>query len=387
MSAPLDSASLRVHYQAFLASGRVLLTGHSHQGWPDVAREGVIAAWEDAAAHVDDKWGAAFAQADALRQGVADRIGGAAEDVALGANTHELVARFLSALDLGKRPRLVTTSGEFHSMDRQLRRLAEEGVEVVFVDALPVSTLAERLAAAVDEKTAAVLASTVLFETSTRVPHLAAVTAATHRVGAQVLFDGYHAFNVVPEKLADFGPEPFFYVAGGYKYAQWGEGCCFLRVPPTTELRPVFTGWFSDFENLEGPRSSAIGYGSRGADRFAGATYDPTSHYRGARVCRFFDEHGLDVARLRQLSLRQTGRILRGLEGYDVLTPREDAGRGGFVSLRVANAGTVVSALRDDGVSCDARGDVLRFGPAPYVTDDEIDRALEALRRIAPAAP
>ncbi|MBW2462168.1 MAG: kynureninase [Deltaproteobacteria bacterium] len=377
---------MRVHYEGFVNSGRVLLTGHSHQGWPDVAREGVIAAWEDAAAHVDDKWGAAFAQADALRQGVADRIGGAANDVALGANSHELVTRFLSALDLKKRPRLVTTSGEFHSMDRQLRRLAEERVEVVFVDALPVSTLAERLAAAVDEKTAAVLASTVLFETSTRVPHLAAVTAAAYRAGAQVLFDGYHAFNVVPEALADFGPEPFFYVAGGYKYAQWGEGCCFLRVPPGTELRPVFTGWFSDFEHLEGPRSATIGYGSRGADRFAGATYDPTSHYRGARVCRFFDEHGLDVARLRHLSLRQTGRILRGLDRYDVLTPREDAGRGGFVSLRVARAGAVVSALRDDGIYCDARGDVLRFGPAPYVTDDEIDRALDAFRRNAPPA-
>ena len=46
-------------------------------------------------------------------------------------NTHELVMRFLSALDLRARPRLVTTDGEFHTLRRQLARLAEEGLEVV----------------------------------------------------------------------------------------------------------------------------------------------------------------------------------------------------------------------------------------------------------------
>jgi len=381
---PVDSSALRAHYAAFLRQGRVLLTGHSHQAWPDVSREAVIGAWDDAAAHVDDKWSAAWEKAAEVRVGVAARLGGRAEDVALGQNTHELVTRFLSALDLRARPRLVTTSGEFHSIHRQLRRLSEEGIEVVFVEASPVATLAERLADAVDAKTAAVLSSTVLFGTSTRVPSLEAVTEAAHRAGAAVLFDGYHAFNVVPETLAELGPDPVFYVAGGYKYAQWGEGACFMRVPEGSTLRPVFTGWFSDFENLDAPRGSDLGYGRTGADRFAGSTYDPTSHYRAARVIAFFAEQGLTVPRLRALSLRQTQRILDGLDGYDVLTPREDGARGGFVALRLPDAATTVRGLREAGVFADSRADVLRFGPAPYVTDDEIDAGLAALRRIAP---
>src|SRR2546427_5924948 len=82
--------------------------------------------------------------------------------IALGANTHELVVRWLSALPLGRRPRLVTTTGEFHTIRRQLQRLGEEGIAVVTVPALPAATLAERLAHAVDDRTAAVLVSAVL---------------------------------------------------------------------------------------------------------------------------------------------------------------------------------------------------------------------------------
>ena len=40
--------------------------------------------------------------------------------------------------------------------------------------------------------------------------------------------------------------------------------------------------------------------------RFAGSTYDPTSHYRAARVLDFFEEQGLTPERLRESYLQQT---------------------------------------------------------------------------------
>ncbi|MGH9262574.1 MAG: kynureninase, partial [Acidimicrobiales bacterium] len=122
------------------------MTGHSHQAWPDRGFDGQQQAWLDAAEHVDDKWERAFAQADALRRGFARLLDDAGGSIALGASTHELVVRFLSALPLRRRPRLVTTDGEFHTIRRQLDRLAEEGVEVVKVAALPAVTAAERMA-------------------------------------------------------------------------------------------------------------------------------------------------------------------------------------------------------------------------------------------------
>ena len=366
-----------------------MLTGHSHQAWPDVAREGVLQCWDDAAARVDDKWGPAFEAAEAVRAAVARQWSCSADELALGQNTHELVTRFLSALDLRAKPRVVTTSGEFHSMFRQLSRLAEEGLEVVFVDKEPLGSLAERLAESVDQRTAALMCSTVLFETSTDGARGCAETAlsAAHRAGAaSAARQPITNSTCMPISCRRVRRRPsVHHVGGGYKYAQWGEGCCFLRVPPEDTSRPLYTGWFASFAGLADPRDGrAVGYGERAADRFAGSTYDPTSHYRARAVIDFFGEQGLDVATLRAISLRQTGRVIAGLEGYEIATPTDDARRGGFVSVRVPDASRVVSALRERGVFTDARGELLRFGPAPYVTDDEIDRALSAFRELAP---
>ena len=380
---PLDPHALRPHYAAFLRTDRILLTGHSHQAWPDVAKDAMARAFDDAARLVDDKWGPAMEQADAVREAVATRIGAHADEIALGASTHELVSRLLSALDLRARPRIVTTTGEFHSLRRQLGRLAEAGVEIVWVEAAPVATLAERLAAAIDDRTAALMASSVLFETSSVVPHLAHAIAAARKHGAEVLIDAYHAFGVVPFDVAAWGDDVFV-TAGGYKYAQWGEGNCFLRVPRGSSLRPIYTGWFSDFAHLASARhGEPITYGARPADRFAGSTFDPVSHYRARAVADFFVQQGMSLERLRATSLRQTARLFASLDGLDVRTPREDDARGGFVAIRHPRAGELVEALRERGIYTDSRGDMLRLGPAPYVTDDELDAATRALHELA----
>ncbi len=377
MTTPAD---LRKHYGNFLRTGKVLLTGHSHQAWPDVAREGVLACFDDAARLADDKWGAAFAAADAVRAYVSRLIGADADQIALAASTHELVLRFLSAVDLKARPRLVTTTGEFHTITRQLRRIAEEGaVEVVWVDALPVATLAERLAAATDTRTAAVLASTVLFETASVVPHLDQLVAHARAVGAEALLDAYHAFGVVPFTLTALGAGDAFVLAGGYKYAQWGEGNCWMRVPPRS-FRPVDTGWFAGFAQLAA-KPKGVPYGSAGAEAFAGSTYDPVSHYRARAVIRFFESQQLTIDGLRVESLRQTQRLIDGLKGHAIATPLPEVDRAGFVAIRSPEAGKWVEALKAEGIMTDARGDLLRLGPAPYVTDDELDRALAVLNR------
>src|SRR5688572_12035322 len=156
---------LALHYSRFRVGERLLLTGHSHQAWPDVGFEAQQRAWLDAAEFVDGKWTLAEEQAARVREGFAALLGVPAGKIALGQNTHELVTRFLSALPLRERPRLVTTAGEFHTVRRQLDRLAEEALDIVTLPTTPVDTLCERLALAVDDRTAAVLVSSVLYET------------------------------------------------------------------------------------------------------------------------------------------------------------------------------------------------------------------------------
>src|SRR5438552_14869856 len=120
--------ALAKHYGRFRVAVRLLLTGHSHQAWPDCAFDGQIEAAEDAARFVDDKWEHAFERADRVRRGFASLLADPDGQYALGANTHDLVVRLLSALPLRARPRIVTTDAEFHTLRRQLDRLGKEGV-------------------------------------------------------------------------------------------------------------------------------------------------------------------------------------------------------------------------------------------------------------------
>ena len=366
---------------------RLLLTGHSHQAWPDVALEGLTEAFADAALAVDDKWGRAFAKADRLRAGYRDLLGEPDAEIALGASTHDLLIRLLSALPLRAKPRLVTTDGEFHTARRQFARLAEAGVEVVRIPAGEPETLAERLAAAVDPSTCAVLVSAVLFETSRIVPDLDVLARACARHGAELVVDAYHALGVVPFSVPGQGLTDAWVLGGGYKYLQLGEGNCFLRLPGhADELRPVVTGWFAEFADLaDEPDPDRVAYGS-GAVRFAGSTYDPVSNYRGARVLDFFAEQGLTAARLREISLRQNAVLAQAFDALDlpdtVITRDRAAPReafGGFLALRAPEAARWQRQLAERGVLTDSRGEHLRFGPAPYLADRQLTDAMAAL--------
>jgi selenocysteine lyase/cysteine desulfurase len=379
-----DLGALRAAYSRFLAGERVLLTGHSHQAWPDVARDAMLACFDDAARLVDDKWDASvFSIIEAVGESVLDRMGfDRADPIAFGKSTHELAFRLLSCLPLHDRPRIVTTTGEFHSLRRQLARLAEAGADVVWVDAEPRGALADRVLEALVPGTRMLALSAVLFEDAYVVPRLGELVARAAAVGAIPLVDAYHAFNVVP---LDWGPakDQAYVLAGGYKYAAFGEGVCWMRLPRDCALRPVDTGWFADFGGLaRDVRAGQVGYGP-GGQRFAGATFDPVGFYRARAVLSHWERFGLDVPRLRALSLRQTRRILSRLDargrGAVVVSARDDARRGGFVAVRCPGAGEVVSRLRERGVFVDARGDLVRLGPAPYLTDDEIDRGADAV--------
>src|SRR5438477_329908 len=180
-AAMINPEELAKHYTRFRVTERILLTGHSHQAWPDVAFEAQQQAWLDTAEFVDDVWDKAFEKANDVRRGFARLMDDSADNIALAPNTHELVVRFLSALPLKKRPKLITTDGG---------------------------------------------------------------------------------------------------------------------------VRPVLNGWLSDLgESLKAP-SGRVEYGRRPA-RFAGATYQFTSHYRGAELFKFFEHQKLTPQKLRALSQHQ----------------------------------------------------------------------------------
>lgn len=403
-----DPNPLAAHYSRFRVSERVLLTGHSHQAWPDRSREGLLRSWDDSAERVDGKWEPAFREADRVREGYARLLDDDPGNIALAAATHDLVVRWLSALPLRERPRVVTTAGEFHAIRRQLARLEEEGLEVVRAPVDPVDSLAERMAGELDDRTAAALVSSVLFENARIVPGLDRLAEACRHRGVPLLVDAYHHLNVVPFSVRELGLEDAYVTGGGYKYCQLGEGNAFLRFPPDTALRPVVTGWFAEFGGVvlgEGNSQSDHDMGDSqvgavegdtgsvpyapGPARFAGATYDPASHYRAAEAFAFFQDQELEPALLREVSRHQVGLLARRFDDLDldpsvISRDREQPleRTAGFLALRSPDAGRLEALLRDRGVWVDHRHDILRLGPAPYLSDRQIEDGIAALGEV-----
>src|SRR5438132_8801653 len=112
----INPEDLAKHYTRFRVTERILLTGHSHQAWPDVAFEAQQQAWLDAAELVDDVWDRAFEKANDVRRGFARLLDDSPDRIALAPHTHELVVRFLSPLHRAERPKRITTAGEVHTI-------------------------------------------------------------------------------------------------------------------------------------------------------------------------------------------------------------------------------------------------------------------------------
>lgn len=376
-------------YSEFGVSSKILLTGHSHQAWPNVAFNGIKKSWFDASEFIDYKWEKAFQKGDEVRAGFLKLMNDTDGLIALASNTHDLLLRFLSALDLKNRRKIVTTDMEFHTVRRQFDRLAEEGVELIKVPAMPPESLSERLLSHIDDKTACVIVSKVFYKNGRIVDNLGVIEKKCQQFGAELLIDAYHVLNVLPFDINKEELTNSFILGGGYKYCQLGEGNCFLRFPKNCTLRPIITGWFSEFNLLTSAKiSGEVPYGD-GHFRFAGSTYDPVSHYRAAEVFSFFEKLELTPIILREINLHQIEIMANIFDDLDLDTsvisrdfdiPLSKSG--GFLVLKTKYAAEISAKLYEKGIYTDFREDNLRLGPAPYISDDKLKIAIEVLNSI-----
>jgi selenocysteine lyase/cysteine desulfurase len=378
---------LKEHYATFFAAigDELHVTAHSHHPWPDVTRAAQVQYWEDSARLTNRKWQAkVFGAAVPEAQGHVARHLGLPDPklVAFAPNTHELVARLYSCLDWSRRPRVLTTANEFHSFGRQTRRLEETGrLDVVGVPVEPYATFRERFRAALAVRFDLVFLSQVFFDSGFVVERLddliGGVPAETI-----VAIDGYHAFMAIPVNLGGLGGR-IFYMAGGYKYAQAGEGACFMSIPQACTLRPAFTGWFSDFGRLSGAQGEVIGYGED-AMRFWGSTFDASGLYRFNAVMRWLRELGVTALEIHAHVARLERRFLDGLAPArlprSALTPPEGLPRGNFLTFDLADGEEIERCLADRGIIVDRRGRRVRFGFGLYHDDAFVDALLARLR-------
>lgn len=379
-------------YSRFLAAhpAELHFACHSHHYWPDVSREAHMQYWDDSCQFVDKKWEHFFSSKIPRAQKlIAENLNlSHPEQIVFAPNTHEFVFRLLSSLNWNQKVRILTTDSEFYSFDRQINRLAESPqFEVVKVPTQPFATFEERFEKELKSSDwNLVFLSHVFFNSGVVCDVIRLAKAAV----AQTTFviDGYHGFMAVPTDLSTI-QDKAFYLAGSYKYAQGGEGGCFLHVPPSTRHRPAYTGWFAELSHLTNV-GNQVGY-PEDALQYAGSTMDFSAVYRLVAVLEKFKAEGLSVEKIHAHVATMQQVFIKGLASHPSIVEEKKllkgTGRwhGHFLTFELPSADVTVKIgkeLDSMGLQTDSRGNRLRFGFSLYHEKEDVQKSLEILARL-----
>ncbi len=269
------------------------------------------------------------------------------------------------------RNRVVYERGNFPSV-RYLYQ-AQPDLEVVVCE--DDGDIVERI----DERTLLVPITHVLFK-SGEIQDVEPIIRRAHEVGAHVILDCYQSAGIVPLDVSALGVS--FAVGGSVKWLCGGPGNGWLYVRPdlVESLEPTYTGWQAH-ERPFGFEEEMV-Y-AEGIARFLTGTPNVPAHYAGTAGYDLIEEVG--VPRIRERSLEQTQLLIDVADerGYEVVSPRNPARRGGTVTVRVPDFPAVHAELEARAILCDFRPDAgIRLGPHFFSTDDEIRFAIAQIAEI-----
>ncbi len=313
---------------------------------------------------------------------VAPLIGADEGEVAMAPTVTLAQAAILSAMEFTKaRDTLVMTELDFPSVRYALEALAARlGARVVIVPSVDgISIDQGALHAAIDERTALVSVSHVLFR-SAFIVDADALCAHAHRVGAVVALDAYHSVGVIPVDVKRSGVD--FLTGGVLKWLCGGPGGCFIYASPAARERfaPALTGWGAHRAPFAFDPAMQF---ADGIARWLGGTPMVPALYAATEGPQLVRAAGMDA--VREKSVRQTTRLiaLADERGYRVHAPRDAARRGGTVAFDVPNGAEVAQALLARNVVIDYRpGAGVRVAPHFYTSDDEVERVVLEIDQI-----
>jgi kynureninase len=384
---PLSEEAIAQHiaplFSRVLGSERVYLANHSLGRPLDAMAVDVAAGAALWYSKLGDAWDDWLAEREAFRERIARLIGAPRTDcVVPRASAGQGLRAILNALP--PRPRIVSTRGEFDSVDVILKQYAALGrIELRWVEPDAQGEFnVDALVQAVEQGADLAVVSLVMFMTGQIVAGLDKLAEACHARGARLLVDAYHAIGVVPVDVGAMAAD--FLIGGSYKYLRGGPGAGFLYVSPErlgSGLRPLDTGWFAKADEFAYRRTEVPAL-KTGGDAFLEGTPPVLMWYQARSGQEFTLVMG--VARLREYSLRQLGLLRAYLAEAaieDVLGG--DERHGAFLAVRLREAREIAKQLADNGIDCDARGEWLRLCPDCLTRDAELRQAAEALGRLA----
>ena len=368
------------YYSEFLKhhSDKVHLAAHSHHFWPDITREAVLESWNDSAKLSDDKWNHIFTNVVPKTQSLISKILNFSRpaDIAFAPNAHELVYRLLSCFMEMEECNVLTTTSEFHSFDRQANRCSElKDFNLVKIDNER-EGFEEKFLNSINNKTTVIYISHVFFNSGKMISTEFIKKIIQKKSKETVLcIDGYHSFCAIPLDLSSIEND-IFYLSGGYKYAQAGEGCCFMTLPKDCKLRPINTGWFASFETLASSKDD-VEYSSNGF-RFWGSTQDLTPLYRFNSVWEQFLGLGINIEQIHEYIQTLQTKFLELINNNSYFLNTDLSIQGHFLTVQLSTPGLAKQFHEDlitHGILTDFRENRLRFGFGMYQALEDIEKA------------
>jgi kynureninase len=278
----------------------------------------------------------------------------------------------------GRRRKIVMQDLDFPTNHYVFEGARRAGADIVYVpsgDSMRAPI--DRLVAAIDEETALVPISLVLFRSGC-LQDVRPIVERAHKVGARVVLDVYQAAGTVPLDLASLGVD--FAVGGSVKWLCGGPGAGYLYVRSDliATLQPVLAGWAGHADPFDFA-TGAITF-APGVERFQTGTPNVPALYAARAGYEIVAKIG--VPAIRERSLKLTRRLIDGAakRGWRLNTPAADAERGGTVVIDVPNGYAITQSLLERQIIVDYRPNAgIRVAPHFYTTEAEVDAAIDAI--------
>jgi selenocysteine lyase/cysteine desulfurase len=320
-----------------------------------------------------DRW---VEEYEAARTAFARFIGAAPEEVAVVTSASAGINSIASALDFGKRQKVVMGEFEFPTMGQIWLAQERRGAEIEFLTAQNGKICPDCYSRAIDDQTLIVPLTHVCFMNGFR-SEVVPIVKQAHERGALVMLDDYQDCGTRPVDVKALDLD--FYVSGALKYLLCPSGIAFMYVRPELifSLTPTITGWFAQ----QNPFAFDVKHfdPATTARRFETGSPLLPHAYTATAALKLLDDFGREkIAQHIKLLTRALIDGARDLK-IKVKTPAESVGP--LVVLQMKDSDAMVKRMAAENIVVSNRMDGLRVSFHLYNTLDDVHAVLGRLEK------
>jgi len=303
------------------------------------------------------------------------------DDIAAGSSTTELLCSLAWAVSPTKEQNVVSTENVFPSTIYPWQRVARAtGCEIRMAKEKNNFINIDDIIALIDKNTAAVSISHVEYANG-QIYNLELLADAVHTHNALLIVDATQSAGAIPIDIKAFNVDVL--ISGAYKWLCGPFGAAFMYLTPYLQekLDPGLVG-FRSHENMWDLNAMRMNYVSTAA-KFEYSTMAFGCALGLSESIDFIHKTGVET--IFQHNKMLSDRLIEGMLGIGarITSPLNENDRTSIVRAHVKSVDTyqLKNGLQNADVFVSTRGNSIRFSPHLYNTLDDIDRAINEIKK------